>query len=161
TNRLWGHTAARIDPRWIEPLAGHLVRRSHGDPRWDARRGAAVVSERVTLYGLPIVDGRAVGLARLDPALARVLFIRHGLVGREWDARYPFVAENARRVEEAVALEERARRRGLVADEDARCAFFEERVPAAVASVADFERWWRDAGAAEREGLVYPRELLV
>jgi len=163
TNRLWGHTAARVDPRWIEPLAGHLVRRSHGDLRWDARRGAAVVSERVTLYGLPIVDGRAVGLARLDPALARLLFVRHALVEGDWDGdeRYPFAAENARRVAEAVELEERARRRGLVAGEDARCAFFEERLPAGVVSVADFERWWRDASAGEREALVYPRELLA
>jgi ATP-dependent helicase HrpA len=161
TNRLWGHTAARIDPRWIEPLAGHLVRRSHGDPRWDARRGAAVVSERVTLYGLPIVDGRAVGLARLDPALARLLFIRHALVEGEWAGRYAFVEENARRVTEAAELEERARRRGLIAGEDARCAFFEERLPAGVASAADFERWWRGASAGEREALVYPRELLV
>jgi ATP-dependent helicase HrpA len=161
TNRLWGHTAARIDPRWIEPLAGHLVRRSHGDPRWDARRGAAVVSERVTLYGLPIVDGRAVGLARIDPALARLLFVRHALVGGEWDGRYAFVEENARRVAEATELEERARRRGLVAGEDARAAFFDARLPAGVASAADFERWWRGAGAAEREALVYPRELLV
>jgi ATP-dependent RNA helicase HrpA len=162
TNRLWGHTAARVDPRWIEPLAGHLVRRSHGDPRWDARRGAAVVSERVTLYGLPIVDGRAVGLARLDPALARLLFIRHALVEGEWEGgRYPFAVENARRVAAAVELEERARRRGLVAGEDARCAFFEAVLPAGVASAADFERWWRGASAGARAALVYPRELLA
>ena len=28
TSRLWGRTAARIDPRWVEPLAGHLVKRT-------------------------------------------------------------------------------------------------------------------------------------
>ena len=60
TTRLWGHTAARIDPAWIEPVApAHLLRHAYGEPRWDARRGAAMVDERVTLYGLPIVPARA------------------------------------------------------------------------------------------------------
>ena len=39
TTRLWARMVARIDPGWIEPLAGHLVRRSYGEPWWDARRG--------------------------------------------------------------------------------------------------------------------------
>ena len=25
TSRLWGRDAARIDPKWVEPLAEHLV----------------------------------------------------------------------------------------------------------------------------------------
>ena len=39
TSRLWGRTGARIDPAWVEPLAGHLVRRTYDDPHWD-RSGA-------------------------------------------------------------------------------------------------------------------------
>ena len=35
TTRLWGRTAAKIDPRWVEPLAEHLVRRSYEEPRWE------------------------------------------------------------------------------------------------------------------------------
>ena len=64
TSRLWGRTAARIDPEWVEPLAGHLVKRTYSEPRWDRRRGSVVATERVTLYGLPIVagpHGRATG----------------------------------------------------------------------------------------------------
>src|SRR3712207_3092469 len=37
TSRLWGRTAARIDPRWIEPLAEHLVKRTYSEPRWERR----------------------------------------------------------------------------------------------------------------------------
>ena len=55
TTRLWGRTAAAVDIRQVEPLAEHLVKRSYGEPRWDRRRAAVVASERVTLYGLPIV----------------------------------------------------------------------------------------------------------
>ncbi|HEU4702599.1 MAG TPA: ATP-dependent RNA helicase HrpA, partial [Conexibacter sp.] len=161
TNRLWGHTAARIDPSWIEPVAPrHLLRHAYGEPRWDAHRGAAVVDERVTLYGLPIVPARAVPYARVDPAGARELFLRRALVAGEWDARHDFLAENARRIAEVEALEDRARRRDLLASEEARFAFFENRVPAEAVSAVEFERWWRDARRRDPQLLTLPRELL-
>src|SRR6266700_2376110 len=62
TSRLWARTAARIEPEWAEPLAAHLVRRSYSEPHWDARRGAAMAAEKVTLYGLPVVAARPVSL---------------------------------------------------------------------------------------------------
>jgi ATP-dependent helicase HrpA len=161
TTRLWGHTAARIEPAWIEPIAPpHLLRRSYGEPRWDARGGAAVVDERVSLYGLPIVPERAVPYARVEPVGARELFLRRALVAGEWDAHHDFLAENARRIAEVEALEDRARRRDLLADEDLRYRFFDNRVPADVVSGVEFERWWKDARRREPELLTLPRELL-
>src|SRR5262249_13842342 len=85
TSRLWGRTAARIDPRWVEPLAEHLVKRSYDEPRWDRKRAAVVATERVTLYGLPIVAGRTVAYGRIDPETARDLFLRRALVEGDWD----------------------------------------------------------------------------
>jgi len=161
TNRLWGHTAARIDPAWVEPVAPqHLLRHTYGEPRWDARRGAAVVDERVTLYGLPIVPARAVPFARVDPAGARELFLHRALVAGEWEARHDFLDENARRIAEVEALEARARRRDLLASEQTRFAFFANRVPADVVSAVEFERWWRAARQRDPELLTLPRELL-
>ena len=98
TSRLWGVTVARIDRRWIEPLAGSLVRREISEPRWDEHRAGVVATERVTLYGLPIVTGRRVDYGRVDPVLSRELFIRRALVDGEWDAGHEFLAENRRRV---------------------------------------------------------------
>ncbi|HEU0316317.1 MAG TPA: ATP-dependent RNA helicase HrpA, partial [Solirubrobacteraceae bacterium] len=80
TGRLWGRTAARIRPEWIEPLAGHLLRRSYDDPHWDRGRGAVVATERATLYGLPVVAGRRIAYHRIDPAFAREQFIRRALI---------------------------------------------------------------------------------
>jgi len=161
TNRLWGHTAARIDPSWIEPVAPqHLLRHAYGEPRWDARRGAAVVDERVTLYGLPIVPARRVPYARVNRAGARELFLRRALVAGEWDARHDFLSENARRIAEVEALEDRARRRDLLVPEETRLAFFENRVPADIVSAVEFERWWREARRRDPELLTLPRELL-
>ena len=53
TSRLFARTVARINPDWIEPLAGHLVRRTYSEPHWSRKRAATVATERVTLYGIP------------------------------------------------------------------------------------------------------------
>ena len=55
TDRLRARRVAAVQPEWAERLAPHLVRRSHGEPEWDAASGRAMVAETVTLYGLPIV----------------------------------------------------------------------------------------------------------
>jgi len=75
TSRLWARVAARIEPEWAEPLAAHLVKRTYSEPHWDARRGAAMAYEKVTLYGLPIVAARKVSYGRVDAAAAREIFI--------------------------------------------------------------------------------------
>jgi ATP-dependent helicase HrpA len=122
TSRLWGRTAAAVDLRRVESLAEHLVRRSYGEPRWDRRRAAVVAAERVTLYGLPVVESRTVQYGRIDAAVARELFIRRALVEGDWDQGHAFMGENERRVEEVEALEARARRRNLLATETERAA---------------------------------------
>ncbi|HEY0934683.1 MAG TPA: ATP-dependent RNA helicase HrpA, partial [Trebonia sp.] len=145
TSRLWARTVAAIEPEWVEPVAAHLVKRSYSEPRWSRSQGSAVASEKVTLYGVPIVADRTVLLHRTDPALARELFIRHALVEGDWQTRHHFFAGNARMLEEAAALEERARRRGLVAGEEALYDFYAARVPAEVVSARHFDTWWKQA----------------
>ena len=160
TSRLWGRTAGRISPKWIEPLAGHIVRRAYAEPRWDRRRGAVVATESVTLYGLPVVSARTVAYGRIDPEASRALFIRKALVEGDWDTRHAFVAENARRLEQLAELEDRTRRRDLMPEDARLAAFFEERIPGDVVSGAHFDRWWRDARAAAPDLLSFPAELL-
>jgi ATP-dependent helicase HrpA len=53
----------------MEPLAGHLVKRTYSEPRWSKSRGSVVATERVTLYGLPIVADRTVQYGRIDAVL--------------------------------------------------------------------------------------------
>ena len=92
TSRLWGRTAARVDPKWVEPLAGHLLKRTYSEPRWDRKRGSVVATERATLYGLPIVENRTVAYGRIDPQLSRELFIRSALVEGDWETRHEVFA---------------------------------------------------------------------
>ncbi len=149
TSRLWARVTARIDPEWAEPLAAHLVRRSYSEPRWDARRGAAVATEKVSLYGLPIVAARTVMYGRIDPAAARDLFITHALVEGDWQTHHTFFTRNQRMLADAEELESKARRRGIVADEDARFGFYDRRIPAEVTSARHFDTWWKQARAAD------------
>ncbi|HEX8204910.1 MAG TPA: ATP-dependent RNA helicase HrpA, partial [Solirubrobacteraceae bacterium] len=145
TSRLWARTVARIQPEWIEPLAGHLVKRNYSEPHWSRKRAGAVAVERVTLHGIPIVVGRNVDLGRIDPELARELFLRHALVEGDWDTRHEFFAANRALLEDVEELETRARRRDLVVDEDTLFAFYDARVPADVVSGRHFDSWWRKA----------------
>ena len=144
TSRLWGRTAAKIDPRWVEPLAGHLVKRTYDEPHWERKRASVVATERVTLYGLPIVAGRKVAYGRIDPELSRELFIRRALVEGDWDTRHEFFAANRALLEEVEELEHRARRRDIVVDDQALYDFYDARIPADVVSGAHFDRWWKD-----------------
>ena len=161
TSRLWGRTAARIDPRWVEPLAGHLLKRTFENPRWDRKRAQVVATERATLYGMPIVAGRVVGYGQIDPELSRDLFIRRALVEGEWDTRHHFFAENEALVEEIRALEERARRRDILVDDQTLYDFYAARVPETVISGRHFDRWWRDERRMRPDLLSFTRELLI
>jgi ATP-dependent helicase HrpA len=145
TSRLWARVAARIEPEWAEPLAAHLVRRGYSEPHWDARRGAAMALEKVTLYGLPIVAARRVNYARVDPAAARELFISGALVAGDWQTHHEFFHHNQRLLEEARELEDRARQRGIVADDEALFGFYDQRIPKDVSSARHFDSWWKRA----------------
>ena len=143
TDRMWARTLTKIDPAWAERLGEHLCKYSYGEPWWDRGRGAALVTERVTLYGLPIVGDRRVQLASVDPALARDLFIQHALVEGDWDAHHKFIDRNDRVASEAAQVEARARRGDLVVTHHEIFDFYDERVPPTVTNTAAFNEWWK------------------
>ena len=69
TSRLFARTVARIRPEWVEPAARGLVKRSYSEPFWSVAKGAAMVRERVTLYGLTLAADREVLLGRLGETI--------------------------------------------------------------------------------------------
>ncbi len=157
TSRLFARMNAAIDPAWAEPIAGDLVKRTYGEPRWEQRQGAAVADERVTLFGVPIVEKRRIQYSRLNPAHARDLFIEHALLGGEWqrevgrDPLYEFDRANRRLRTDLDQDAERTRSRPV--DDDRIIDFYEDRVPADVTDVRRFETWWR-ATRQEAPGLL-------
>ena len=219
TSRLFARTVARIRPEWVEPAARGLLKRSYSEPFWSVAKGAAMVRERVTLYGLTLAADREVLLGRLgetiideavaasrshapragslealaaglvsaskDPLssgsfeprhfeelaatregrtareLAREMFIRNALVDGQWRERHAFQRRNEALVEQAREVERRSRTHGLVADEQARFRFFDDRVPEHVTSAAAFNRWWKDERRERPDLLIYPASLLM
>ncbi|ULN28760.1 ATP-dependent RNA helicase HrpA [Mycolicibacterium smegmatis] len=161
TSRLFGRIAARIEPEAVERVAGHLVQRTYSEPHWDARRGAVMAFERVTLYGLPLVPRRRVNYAQIDPVVSRELFIRHALVEGEWQTRHHFFRDNARLREEVEEMEERARRRDLLVGDDEIFALYDARIPADVVSARHFDAWWKKQRHKTPDLLTFTREDLL
>ncbi len=161
TDRTWARSAARIEPSWAEQAGAHLVKRTWSDPWWDAERGEARTEERATLYGLPVVSARQVALSRRDAAEARYMFIRHALVEGDWGGSVPPLETTARRIDTVRALEERVRRRDLLAGDDALHAFYESVIPADITSGGRFLGWWRKSASRHPERLAVPFTVLV
>ncbi|MGR7024143.1 ATP-dependent RNA helicase HrpA [Geodermatophilus sp. URMC 62] len=160
TSRLFARTVARIDPEEVERLAGHLVQREYSEPRWDAKRGSVVATERVTLHGIPLVVGRRVQYGSIDPVVSRELFIRHALVQGEW-THHRFWADNQRALQRVAELEERARRRGIRVDDETVFELYDARIPADVVSTRHFDRWWKQARRETPDLLTLTPEVLT
>ncbi|WP_103662942.1 ATP-dependent RNA helicase HrpA [Microbacterium sp. CJ77] len=153
TSRLYARTVAAIDPAWAEPLAGDLAKRQVSEPHWSKDAGAAVAFEKVTLFGVEIIPRRRVQLARIDRAGARELFVRHALVEGEWDPSKidkrltSFARANDELRRRLERVEERERRRDILAGDEAVFAFYDARIPRDVFDVRSFESWWLEASA--------------
>ncbi|MDJ1370856.1 ATP-dependent RNA helicase HrpA [Gulosibacter molinativorax] len=161
TSALFARTVAKIDPAWAEEFAGDLVKRQHAEPHWERKQGQAVALETVTLYGVPLVKGRRVGFAKIDPVWSRDLFIRHALVEGDWTGHYPFERKNRQLRRELEELEERTRQRGLIEDDEVLMEFFSERIPDDVVSQATFDKWWREAQKTQPDLLTLTRADLL
>ena len=161
TSRLWARTVAWADPDWIVDVAGDLVKRTHAEPRWSAKSGQAVADEKATLYGVTLYAERPVSYARIDPVVARELFIRHALVEGDWRESHEFLQTNARTLAEADELASRTRDRRVLAGEDDLYAFYDARVPDDVLTASDFTGWWRRKRREDPTHLDVPLETLL
>ena len=161
TSRLWARVNARVEPEWIEPLAQHLVKRTYSEPHWERKRGAVMAYERVTLYGIPLVVGRKVNYGRIDPETARELFIRHALVEGDWDTNHQFFHDNRALLEEVTDLENRARRRDLLVDDQTLFDFYDQRIGAEVTSARHFDTWWKKTRREQPDLLNFEKAMLV
>ena len=167
TSRLFARTVAKVDSRWIEQVADRagLTRHVFGEPYWSTRQGAAMVHEKVLLYGMTLVADRPATLASVgtDSArqVAREMFIRSGLVEGGWHARHGFVERNRELIEDLQDVERRRREHGLLADDTTLFDFYDDRVPEEVTSAAAFDAWWKEQRRTTPDLLDFTRELLL
>ncbi|MFF4573064.1 ATP-dependent RNA helicase HrpA [Streptomyces sp. NPDC001410] len=161
TSRLWARVNAKIEPEWVEPLAGHLLKRTYSEPHWEKDQAAVMAYEKVTLYGVPIVAQRKVNYGRVDPEVSRQLFIRNALVEGDWRTHHKFFADNRKLLSEVEELEHRARRRDIVVDDETLFDFYDQRVPEHVVSGAHFDSWWKHKRHEQPDFLDFEREMLI
>ncbi|MER5768999.1 ATP-dependent RNA helicase HrpA [Streptomyces sp. NPDC001985] len=161
TSRLWARVNAKIEPEWVEPLAQHLLKRTYSEPHWEKDQAAVMAYEKVTLYGVPIVAQRKVNYGRIDAETSRDLFIRNALVEGDWRTHHKFFAANRRLLTEVEELENRARRRDILVDDETLFDFYDQRVPEDVVSGAHFDSWWKQRQREEPELLDFEREMLI
>ena len=144
TAKQYARTVARIDPRWIEQVGGHLLKRSHRDPHWSGKSNGAFCYEQATLFGLPVYARRRVPLPPIDPDAARQLLIEHGLAGGELKSNARFLQHNRALLESIASIAAKTRRRDLVVDTYALVRFYQGRLPADVFDRARLEKIDRD-----------------
>jgi ATP-dependent helicase HrpA len=161
TARLYARCAARIEPEWVEAVAGDLVKRHYFDPFWDKARAEVCAYERVTLYGLTLVPRRRIRYGPIDPKAARGIFLRGALVAGGIETRAPFLAHNQALVKEIEALEHKARRRDVLVDEEAIFSFYDGVVPEGIVDGAGFEKWRAEAERSDPRLLHLTREYLM
>jgi ATP-dependent helicase HrpA len=169
TTRLFGRGLAAIEPQWIPPLAGHLLKTQLLEPHWEKKAAEVVALERATLYGIVVYANKRVNYATLDAKGAREIFIREALVEglREdsfdatWERKLPFLAHNRKVVRQVQELEHKARRQDVLVDDDLIHAFYDQQLPPDVVGGSSLERWWRQELKRQPQLLQLTREELM
>ena len=173
TSKLFAHTVAKIEPEWAMAAAEHLVKRQYFEPHYNSHSGQVMAYEKVSLYGLVLVEKKSVPYAHIDPAVAREVFIRAAFLDGQY-AQNPkrkalqqrnnvndFFTHQQQLLKELDDLEAKARRRDILADEQVIFEFYNEVIPPHVVNLAGFENWRKKAEQSNPAILYISRETLM
>ncbi len=161
TGRLYARIVAKIEPEWVESVAGDLVRRQYSDPHWEKKPAQVVAYEQVSLYGLPIVARRRVHFGPIDPVMSHEIFIRDALVQGDWYCRAPFFKHNIDLIKSIEQLEQKSRRRDVLVDDEVLFEFYKQRIPDPIINGAGFEKWRKKAEKQQPQLLFLNRDELM
>ena len=161
TSQAFASVAAKIEPEWAEEAALHLVKSEIYEPHWSKKRQQVIAYEKISLLGLTLIEKRVIPCRKLDPELARELFIKQGLVTDEVVLKSPLLAHNRRFLKQLEKEEEKLRRPELLLSERDIYRFYEKALPSQVASTAELAHWLKTASAQETSKLEMTRSNLV
>lgn len=161
TSRLFARMCAKIEPTWLEPLAEHLLKRSYSEPHWEKKRGAVAAFEQITLYGLVVVAKRKINFSQIEPDTCRELFVLEALVHGDTTIQEAFLKANNKLVASIEDLEDKARRKDFLVEEEELVAFYLERIPADIVCQASFMAWWKKAKAKHPDLLNFSKQQLL
>ncbi|GAB1261857.1 ATP-dependent RNA helicase HrpA [Aurantivibrio plasticivorans] len=182
TTKLYAHGVAKISPEWVLKVADHVVKRQHYEPHYDSKRGQVMAYERISLYGLVLVEKQRVNFSQIDPPLAREIFIRAALVDGKYQPEkrrlekhqsnhskekskpsqsQEFWQHNQRLYKEVEELEAKSRRRDILAEDRVVFDFFDQRIPQDVVNRRSFDNWRKKIECDNPQVLYIPRDLLM
>ena len=158
TTRLWMRRAARLEPEWVEQVVPHLCESHYSGARWDKEQGAVYAVERVVCGGLRIIDNRRVHYGRINPAHAREIMIREGLLGGGFRTKPACIRHLESLREEVRQIELKLRRPDQVWCEEGVFQFFNGLVPQDCCTAKAFLRWAAGMEKKNPESLHVPAE---
>ena len=161
TSRLFARTIAKIEVKWLEQIAPHLLNKTYSEPRWRKKSGQVQADERATLYGLVVYSGRAVSYARINPTEAREIFIRDGVAQHEIEGRFPFIAHNTQLINQIEKLEHKSRRQDVLVDDELIVAFYDSVIPKHICDTRALQKWHDTLIKTEPKKLYLSREELM
>ena len=128
TSRLFARTCANIDKTWMEKLGGDLCKRTYLHPHWERKSGQVVAYEQVSLFGLVIVSDRRVPYGPIDPDRATDIFIQNALIDGDLKEKFDFMRHNKTLIDDIKNLEDRIRRRNILASDADLFEFYNKRL---------------------------------
>lgn len=161
TSRLFARTIAKIEVKWLEQIAPHLLNKTYSEPRWRKKSGQVQADERATLYGLVVYSARPVSYARINPTEAREIFIRDGVAQHEIEGRFPFIAHNTQLIHQIEKLEHKSRRQDVLVDDELIVAFYDSVIPKDICDVRALQKWHDTLIKTELKKLYLSREELM
>ncbi len=165
TSKLFARCVARIDPEWLEKVGAHLLKKSYFDPHWEKKPMQTVAFERSTLYGIVVNPKKRVNFGPMNPAEARELFIREGLVAgeiaEEYAKRWAFYTHNHQLMLDIETLEHKSRRPDVLVDDELIVAFYDRIIPEEITNGTDFDKWRKEAERENPKLLHLKREDLM
>ncbi|NRA42728.1 MAG: ATP-dependent RNA helicase HrpA, partial [Pseudomonadales bacterium] len=159
TSQLFAHKVGKIEPEWVEQLAPHLIKYHYSEPHFSSTQGQVLVWQQAAIYGLQLSEKKRVSYAKVDKALAREIFIRDGLVAEQLQSSAKFYQHNKALRAAAEQLEEKTRRRDIVANDEEVYQFYAAKLDESVVNRVSLERFC-DSLEAGQSRLLFADESL-
>ncbi len=161
TSKRFLRTNAVVDASWVEPLAEHLVVKSHSEPHWSKQNNDVMVYEKVSLFGLVIVPRRRVPYGLVNREQAREMFIQQGLVEGNWRSNADFYRWNRELWFELEQVQAKLRRFDYLPGTWKLYEFYDQRIPKTVFDHATLEKWLKGLDSETLRSLEMKEEDLT
>ena len=139
TSRLFAHRVAKIQPDWLESVAGDLCKKHWTQPRWEPKTNRVVAWEKVTLFGLILVEQRKVNYGNINILESTEIFIRDALIAGNFICSLPFWKHNQELIKQIQERENKTRKRNLLVTDEVIEEFYQKRI-SEVSCIQDLQK---------------------